>query len=409
MHELSRSCEKSIIYLLERFPVVAILGARQVGKSTLLQKIWPDAKHFDLENIRHFDLIEEDVEFFLSENRPPITLDEAQLSSVLFKGIRVAVDKNRDQPGQYLISGSSSPQLLKNISESLAGRIAIYELGGLTFEDAYQLEPSHFYSRLIEQDFDSIGELTPRYTRAQLLDLCFNGGYPEHFLKRNDPVFHDQWMDNYIRTYIDRDIRVLFPSLKLDVYRRFIQMLATGSGQLVNASQFAKSLDISQPTVKKYLEIAEGTFLWRSLSGFRSNRRKRLVKMPKGHFRDSGLACRLLNIQSPQAMESHPHFGQLWESFMIEQVINGLEISLRSFQYHFYRTQHQAEVDLVLEGSFGLIPIEIKTGYRTPPKNLRHLKTFIEEHNCPVGFVFNSAEQIEKLADKIIQLPVTCL
>lgn len=299
--------------------------------------------------------------------------------------------------------------MLKNISESLAGRIAIYELGGLTFEESCDLMPSPVYSMLIEQDIDAIAKLKPRYTREQLLDLCFNGGYPEHFLKRNDPVFHDQWMENYIRTYIDRDIRALFPNMKLDVYRRFIQMLATTSGQLINANQFAKSLDISQPTIKKYLEIAEGTFLWREVSGYRSNMRKRVIKMPKGHFRDSGLLCRLLNIHSQEAMCDHPHFGQIWENFIIEQLINGLAINLRSFQYYFYRTQHQVEVDLVLEGAFGLIPIEIKAGIRTPTKNLRHLKTFIEEHNCPFGIVINSSEQVEKLAPNIIQLPATCL
>ncbi|MDP7357353.1 MAG: ATP-binding protein [Pseudomonadales bacterium] len=394
---------------LERFPVVAVIGARQVGKSTLIQKIWPAVRQFDLENVRHLDLIEEDVEFFLAQNPAPISLDEAQLSDALFKGIRVAVDRNRSQAGQYLISGSSSPTLLKNISESLAGRIAIYELNPLTFEDALGLQPSPFYSLLIEQDLDAIAGLKPRYTRAQLFDLSFNGGYPEHYLKRQDAIFHHQWMDNYIRTYIDRDIRALFPNLQLAVYRRFIRMLATSSGQLINASQFARSLDVSQPTIKKYLEIAEGTFLWRSLPSFQSNRRKRVIKMPKGHFRDSGLVCGLLNIYSQDAWLNHPNFGQIWESFIIEQVINSLKIRLQSFQYYFYRTQHQAEIDLVVEGEFGLIPFEIKTGFRTSAKKLRHLNTFIKEHNCPVGFVVNNSERVEKLADKIIQLPASCL
>lgn len=409
MSYIIRSVEKSIRYLLGNFPIVAIIGARQVGKSTLLHKIWPDVAHFDLEDARDFDRIEADVEFFLTEHPPPITLDEAQLSRHLFNGLRVAVDRKRNHNGQYLLSGSSSPQLLRNISESLAGRIAIYELGGLTFEDAYELQPSPLYKFLIEGDFEALGNLKPRYSREQLLNLCYFGAYPEHFLKRANPVFHDQWLENYIRTYIDRDIRALFPNLKLDVYRRFIRMLAVSSGQQINASQFGKSLDTSSPTIKRYFEIAEGTFLWRSLPSYHSNQRKRVVKMPKGHFRDTGLLCRLLNILSVENLLNHPALGHIWESYIIEQLINGLKLQLRGFNYYYYRTQHHVEVDLVLQGAFGLVPVEIKTGYRTLPKQLRALKNFVDDHQCPAGFVINNAEEVQRLSDKIIQLPASCL
>ena len=380
-----------------------------MGKSTLIGKVRPNARQFDLENVRHRELIEEDVEFFLKQNPPPLCLDEAQLSDVLFQGLRVAIDENRNQPGQYLISGSSSPRLLGNIGETLAGRVAVFELSGFSLEEAFALPPSPLYQYLFDGKLDQIGELEVRLSRDQVLDLCFNGGYPEHFLQREDLVFHDQWMDNYIRSYIERDIRALFPNLKLEAYQRFIRMLAVSSSQLVNASLIAKSLDVSQPTVRNYIDIAAGTFLWRKLPPFASNQRKRLTKMPKGHFRDSGLLCRLLGIHEPEALLDHPHYGAVWEGFVSEQIIRGLSYCLRSFDYYHYRTQHQAEIDLVLEGPFGLIPIEIKTGYRISRQQLRHLKSFIQENNCPLGLVVNNGESVEKIAEKIVQVPIGCL
>ena len=409
MSGITRNQLKSITYLMERFPIVAVLGARQVGKSTLLRQVSPNVKHFDLENEHHWDQIDADVGFFLKQNPAPITLDEAQLMPSLFNALRVAVDEQRDQCGQYLLSGSSSPELLKNISESLAGRVAIYELGGLALNEVYNNPPSSIYPDILAGGVEKLTSLPIKVEYDSLLDLCFNGGYPEHFLKRHDPIFHDQWMDNYFRAYIDRDVRALFPALNLVAYRRFIHMLAVSSGQLINASQFAKSLDVSQPTIKSYIEIAEGTFLFRQLPSYSVNLGKRLVKMPKGYIRDSGLTCRLLNINSQEQLLGHPQFGNIWESFIIEQLINGLKTQLRSFKYYFYRTHHQAEIDLVLEGAFGLIPIEIKSGTKVGAKQLTALKNFIQDYQCEYGIVINNSESVSMLSDKIIQIPAGCI
>ena len=409
MSEIQRNHLKSIRYLLDQFPIVAILGARQVGKSTLMRMIWPDAPLFDLENERDRLIITQDAEFFLQQHPAPICFDEAQTSPDLFKALRVAVDQKRDVCGQYLISGSSSPQLLKNISESLAGRVAIYEMGSLMTNEAYRQTPSQLYEHILQEKPEALLNLPVRFNAQQLLDLCYYGGYPEPFLRREETIFHDQWIENYLRTYIDRDIRALFPTLKLDVYRRFIQMLAVHSGQLINANQLANSLDVTHPTIKHYLEIVDGTFLWRALPSFQKNLGKRLIKMPKGYFRDTGLLCRFLKIHDPQALMNHPHYGAIWESFITEQIIQNMKAQLRSFDYYFYRTQHQTEVDLVLSGAFGLIPIEIKTGLKTDRARIKSLSAFIADYDCPYGLVINQSEQPAYLAPKIIQLPAGCL
>lgn len=133
--------------------------------------------------------------------------------------------------------------------------------------------------------------------------------------------FFDSWFDNYFKTYIERDVRSLFPTLRLDSFKKFIKMLAQSSGDIINYSDFARSLDVSQPNIKKYMEIADGTFIWRTLNSYTKNSKKNVIKMPKGHFRDSGLLCFLLNIHSVEQLQTHHSFGRIWESFVIEQLL----------------------------------------------------------------------------------------
>ncbi|MEK6625895.1 MAG: DUF4143 domain-containing protein [Bdellovibrionota bacterium] len=208
---------------------------------------------------------------------------------------------------------------------------------------------------------------------------------------------------------MERDVRRLFPDLQLETYRRFVRMMSLSSGQLINYSQFAKSLDVSSPTIKNYFDIAEGSFLWRKRMAFEKNLGKRLVKMPKGHIRDSGLLCFLMNIFSAEHLENSPQYGNIFESFVVEEIVKTLNANLISCHHYHYRTSNQAEIDLILEGSFGLIPFEIKSGMTLQRKQLITLKDFIDVYKCPVGFVINNAEKIEKISDKLYQIPISYL
>lgn len=408
MTDKKRSAIEAIHYLLRQFPCVAVLGARQVGKTTLLRQLLPNAAWFDLENSADFDRITHDPLFFLSEVEAPVIFDEAQLCPDLFKALRVKIDDNRKRNGQYLISGSSSPELLRSISETLAGRVAIYVLEPFAWEESWQKPISNIYTMLVEQNFDLLKTLTPQFDATQLYTSCLFGGYPEPFLKLKDPLFYDIWMDNYFKTYINRDIRRLFPTLQIETFKRFIRMMAFSSGEIINFSNFARSLDVSQPTAKHYFEIAEGTFLWRSLKTY-SKSKKSVIKMPKGHMRDPGIVTHLLNLKTINDLKSHPNYGRLWESAVIEQIIKGMTTTLHSFEPFYYRTKNQAEIDLILEGKFGAIPIEIKSGTQTSPQQLLTLKSFVEENNCPVGIVINQATEVQKLSPTIIQIPASCL
>lgn len=403
-----RGISENIQYLLATFPVVIVLGARQVGKSTLLKQCLPAAPYFDLERESDFLRISSDVEgFFRVFERETLVLDEAQTWLPLFGAIRVEVDRDRGRRGRFLLSGSSSPALLRGVADSLAGRCAIVELSGFAWHEALSLPVSPFYDAL--ESPDSLRRLSPRYTPQQLDELLVFGSYPEPYLRRAEPGFHGLWMENYIKTYVERDVRALFPGLNFLTFKKMLGLLAHATGDLLNASEFARSLDVSQPTIKLYLDIIESTFLWRRLSSYEASAVKSTVKMPRGHLRDTGLILYWLKLTDAESLRIHPKFGRIWEAFVIEQISRCLQAKSIRHDLFFYRTRNQAEIDLLVEGPFGLIPIEIKSGYNVDARQLRTLTDFVKANNCPVGLVINNSDEVVPISDRILQIPARCL
>lgn len=408
MSDINRTGEDAVRTLLRRFPCVAVLGARQVGKTTLIKKLLPRAPFYDMERQAEFQRAKADPDFFLSALETPVVIDEAQKVPELFSALRVAIDRDR-RPGRFLISGSSSPELLKGITESLAGRVALFELAGFSSEEMWRLPPSPFYEIVKSRRFGDLRGLRPRTEPSQWPQACVYGTYPEPFLRRRDSDGVRLWMENYFDAYVKRDIRDLFPGLDIHVYRTFLQMLAAASGEILNASAFARSLGVSQPTVKSYWRIAEGTFLWRNLPSYTKNVVQRVAHMPRGHWRDAGLLCHLLRVRSTAELRTHPQVGRVWEGFVTEELLKGFKNRLIDCDAFYYRTHNQAEIDLVLEGDFGLLPIEIKWGMRTDPRQLTALRNFVKDHHAPVGLCINNAERADWLAPQILQIPAAHL
>jgi predicted AAA+ superfamily ATPase len=408
MADIARVAESGIRSLMNRFPCVAVLGARQVGKTTLLKKVLPRAPFYDMERQAEFLRAKGDPDFFLSALETPVVIDEAQKVPELFNALRVAIDNNR-KPGRFLISGSGSPELLKGVTESLAGRVAVFELGGFSSEEMWRLPPSPFYDIVKEKRFDDLRGLRPRTKPGQWAEACVSGTYPEPFLKRRDAEHVRLWMENYFDAYIKRDVRDLFPGLNIIAYRTFLQMLAGASGEIQNASNFARSLDVSQPTVKSYWRIAEGTFLWRNLPSYVKNVVQRVAHMPRAHWRDAGLLSHLLRVRSVEELRAHPQVGGIWEGFVIEELVKGFKNRMIACDSFYYRTHNQAEIDLVLEGDFGLLPVEIKWGMKTDPRQVIALRNFVKDHRAPIGLCINNSQRIDWLAPGVLQIPATHL
>jgi uncharacterized protein len=404
---INRNIETKIERLLRIFPVVALVGARQTGKTVLSKKLRPNWRYLDLENPNDFELITRDPVLYFEHFPSNIIFDEAQNYPQLFEVLRGVVDARRGDKGRFILTGSSSPELLHQISESLSGRIGIVEIGTLKANEYYQKPLSSFYN-LFESKLDKaliICNDAP-LSNGQMRKIWLKGGYPEPLLTLSDPNYQ-LWIQNYRDTYVNRDVARLFPQLNRVKYQRFIKMLANLSGTIINKSAVGRILEFNESTARDYLHIANNTFIWRELLSYENSVIKSIVKMPKGHIRDSGLLHFLLNIQDETALFESNFIGSSFEGFVIEELLKGLEATcVTNWSSHYYRTRAGAEVDLILSGSFGVLPIEIKYSTTTKLKQLISLTRFIDENNLPFGLVINQSSQMMWLSDTILQLPV---
>ena len=395
--------------LLGLFPCVALLGVRQCGKTTLLRELLPDWRLFDMEKLADHEAIARDPDLFLRLNSRHVAIDESQLLPSLFPALRVAIDSDLESRGRFVITGSSSPELLAAIAESLAGRVAIIDMGPFSLAEAYELPPSPVLAMLAGRAAaNDLANVSTRLSLSQVTDYWLHGGYPEPWIK-SSPRFRKLWLQNYLQTYLDRDLPRLFPGLDRQKFRLFVQMLAQLSGSIINYSDVARALGVSQPTARDYFHIAHGSFVWRHLPAYEKNAAKRVVKHPKGYLRDSGLLHFLLHLQDRDDLMAHPRMGASWEGMVIENLVRGFAAAGVDFQAFHYRSGGGAEIDLVLEGEFGLLPVEIKHTQHIDGRALRALRDFVAERGCRYGIVINNDERPRLLDDKLIGIPLAAL
>ena len=340
---IDRLFESQLIDALMDSPAVALLGPRQVGKTTLAQRLSKktfekDIVYLDLE--LDSDLAKlDDAEGYLKrfENHLVI-IDEAQRAPELFRVLRGLIDirkRNGEKAAQFLLLGSASRDLLQHTSESLAGRIRFLELTPFSIEE-------------IEHE---------KGAKQDLERLWSRGGYPDSYLARSDDASWE-WRINFISTYLERDIPLMGPKVPATRMKRFWTMLAHVHGQQLNLSSLGKSLETSHTTIRNYLDLLTDFYMVRQVPPWSGNTKKRLVKAPKVYIRDSGLLHTLLNVPDVESLLGHPVLGASWEGFVIENI---LSILSSKWRYSYYRTSAQAELDLVLEGPGNqTIAIEIK-------------------------------------------------
>lgn len=348
---------------LKLFPVVAVIGPRQAGKTTFARMELPDWRYFDLEKPSDYGRISSDMDFFLSQYGEQCIIDEAQTLPELFPAIRSHVDRVRNKKGRIVLLGSVNPLLVKNISESLSGRIAFIELCPFHFKEAklsYNIELEGFWLK---------------------------GGYPEP-LKWNLED-HFAWTVQYVKTFIERDVfSALKTSLSPQRQMQLLAMLAHAHGRLWNASQIASAFGVSYHTVNNYIELMANYFLIRRLIPYYKNVGKRLVKSPKFYFRDTGLLHILLNIYSIEQLRASPYRGFSFEGFVIEQLIQKHSYESRNPQsFYFYRTSHGNEIDLLVQDGHRLIAYEIKTATSIKQSDIDGFQRAMEQLELEKGIV----------------------
>lgn len=322
---------------LKQFAAVGLLGARQIGKTTLAEEIATrqPSVYLDLENYQDLAKLEDPIPYFESQEGKLIILDEIQQKPEIFKTLRGLIDKGRrkgQKYGQFLVLGSSSIDLLRQSSESLAGRIAYIHMSPL-----------------------SALEISTKRSDQQNLWLC--GGFPDSFLAPSIEASMG-WRKEFIKTYLERDIPQFGPRIPAETLRRLWTMLAHCQGVPLNAAKIAANLSLSGQTISRYIDLLVDLFLVRRLTPWHSNVGKRLIRSPKTYVRDSGVLHALLNIQALDDLLSHPIVGASWEGYVIDNLLSFLPVGSEPY---YYRTARGAEVDLVLKlPDKRILAIEIK-------------------------------------------------
>ncbi|MGB0966063.1 MAG: ATP-binding protein [Litorivicinus sp.] len=325
-----RNLASTIQTALDENPAVAILGPRQVGKTTLAFQLSQrqSSLYLDLEDPADYQKLSDPSGYLAMHADKLVILDEIQRYPDLFRSLRGVIDQRRREGrgnGRFLILGSASNELLQQSAESLAGRIQYCELTGLS------------PSELGADGHQAVDKLWSR------------GGFPSSVIAPDDGASH-RWRMNFIRTYVERDIPQLGPRIPASTLLRFWTMLAHAQGELFNASKLAGSLGVQSITVARYLDLMVDLMLVRRLEPWHGNVKKRLVKSPRVYVRDSGLVHTLLNLGSLEALLGHPIVGKSWEGFVVETLINALPDGARAY---FYRTSAGAEIDMVVEYASG--------------------------------------------------------
>lgn len=330
---VSRHAEKEILFLAHHYKVVAVMGPRQSGKTTLVKSLFPDKPYYSLENPDVFDWVNSDPRGFLNQIKAGAVIDEVQRFPKILSYLQQEVDDSREK-GRFILTGSNHLLLSSSISQSLAGRAAYFEL--LPFEWT-EIQDLHL-------DWDNN-------------DWICNGFYP--------PI-HDQeipgysWCKNYIRTYIERDIKLIKNIQDCQLFEKFMKVLGGRTGQELNYSQIANEVGIDTKTAQSWVGILCLGFVVHLLPPYHKNFNKTIVKRPKLYFWDTGIACALLGIQSKDQLAFHPLRGALFENLVVNEFIKKSAHSGRNDKYYFWRDKNQKEIDLVRENGSSVIPIEIK-------------------------------------------------
>lgn len=368
---IPRVAQDPVTQALRRSPVVAIVGPRQCGKTTLARRLVPadSPNYFDLEDPISLARLDQRLTA-LRDLTGIVVIDEVQHRPDLFPALRVLADRE-DNPARFLVLGSAGPNLLRQSAESLAGRIEYIELGGF-----------------------QVAEVSP----AQMSRLWIRGGFPRSFLAAND-ADSAAWRKAFVRTFVERDLPQFGAELRAPVLHRFLAMLAHYHGQILNVAELSTALNVAQATVRRYLDLLEQLFLIRQLRPWHESLRKRQVKRPKLYIRDAGLYHHLIGVGTMDALQTHPRIGASWEGFILEKVI----AESAPDEAYFWATHNGAELDLLLLIQGRRLGVEIKRV--DAPRRTRSMAVALNDLRLDALYIVYPGDVRYVIDDRIAAVP----
>jgi predicted AAA+ superfamily ATPase len=399
-----RSLEIQIKDSFDQSKVILLVGARQVGKSTLLKNLFPEIPLFVLDPVQDEYNLRNQADLFLKSFPPPLILNEVQYYPQLIASLKRSVDLV-DEMGQYILTGSQNFSMLRNVSESMAGRVSIIQLNPMTFLERYQIAcPYWIEAHLNNQNLVGHTETVP--LEDSIFTIMWRGMMPGLIGKRDS--FISTFFSSYVKTYVERDVRLLSDIKNLSDFSKFVRLIAMYSAQELNVSELGREIGIANSTAILWKNTMTQSFLWNELEPYYGSAIKRLSKKPKGFFFDTGMMCYLTMIDDPISLAKHPRVGAIFETFMANTLLYALKASGIHCSFYHWRTSHGQEVDLVIEYRGRLYPIEIKFKTNLSHSDIKGLVAFRQSYpnqDVAPGIILYAGETCRYLADDIIAVP----
>ncbi len=402
---IQRTLSKAILDASKSFKVVLLTGPRQVGKTTLLQDLQKDTRSYvSLDDLNMRLAAQQDPASFLDRLALPVLIDEVQYAPDLFPYIKMAVDKSKKK-GQFWLTGSQQFDMMKNVTETLAGRVAIMNLQGISLsEEQGRPDDAPF---LPELDLLKSRQKTAKpLTLPEVYHKIWRGSYPDMVVQDNDKNW-ERFYSSYVTTYIQRDVREYLDITNTAAFHKFMQIAAARTGQLINFADMARDVGMSQVTIKTWLEVLHASGVVYMLQPYFNNRTKRLVKTPKLYFMDTGLCAFLTGWLSADVLERGAMSGAMLETWVISEIIKSYLHHGRSPRVYFYRDKDKREIDLLIEENGTLYPIEIKKTASIQNMGFKGFK-MLESLKTPIGHgsVVCMTTTLTALGDDVDAVPV---
>ncbi|MDD3593267.1 MAG: ATP-binding protein [Candidatus Gastranaerophilales bacterium] len=379
---LPRQLSKTILEISKHFSVILITGPRQVGKTTLLETLAPEREYVTLDDLEQRRLAKEDPGLFLQIHKPPLIIDEVQYAPELFSYIKMHVDKNQ-QPGAFWLTGSQKFHLMKNVTETLAGRVAIIDMLGISYPElTNNIEHSSAFLPTDEWIENRIKLKTKPLDINEVYEIIFRGSFPKLLSDKDMP--RDIFYSSYVQTYITRDVKDITKIGDEIQFLNFLKAIAARTGQLINYTDIARDVDIDVKTAKAWASILETSGLIKFLYPYYNNITKRIIKTPKMYFLDTGLCAYLTGWDTPKTLANGAMNGAIFETYVFAEILKSYWNNGKTPNIYFYRDTNQQEIDFVFDTDGTLYPVEVKKTAAPLRKNISSFKV-LEKLGKPVG------------------------